>query len=190
MRPFMATGLASARRAGGRERILDDPFARRSGVDAQGKSSARGRDPRVDVGETGPQLRGALEARDRAVEGAVIVEEPAERVEWIHGIGIDRDRAQKGIDCRDRVAASPQGLAEVRMTRGVTRSERGGALEDRHRLVEAPALHGEHAEKKERLRMVGSPREDLTIKPFRLRELSRAVVLEASPQEVHGSRAR
>ena len=179
--------------SGGRERVPGGDLAGgRSGarVDAQGKGGARGRDPRVDVGKTGPQLRRVLEARDRAVEGAVLVKEPAERVQGIHGVGVDRDRPQERVDRRDRVAASPQGLTEVGMTRRVARGERGRALESRDRLVQAAALHGEDAEKKERLRMVGNTREDLAVKPLRLREFSRAVVLEASPQEVHGSRSR
>ena len=151
---------------------------------------ARGGELCVDPGKAGSQLCCALEACDGAVEGATLVEEAGERIQRVNRVGIDRDCSQEGVDRRGRVPASPQGLPEVGVARRVAWREHGRALEGRDGVVDAPALDGEDAEKKDRLRMVGVAREHVSVEPLRLGELSRPMMLEASREEVHGLGSR
>ncbi len=176
-------------RLGGEDvlRVGGPPIGR--GRRALAGGCARVREARVDVGQVRLKLRRALEARERAIEGAEVVEDPPEVVDRRCEIGIDRHGLEKRIGGLRKVAPAPVSLAEVGVASGLSRRKDRGSRQHHDGFVESAALEGDHAHLKGGQRVVGLLYEHLTIEPLRLCQLSRAVVLIGCLEKVQGSAA-
>ena len=154
---------------------------------ASGDSGARGAPLRLDVRLVRLELGGALEARQRAVWCAAPEEDAAEVVQRRDEARVEGDRLEQRVDRSRDVSAPPVGLAEVGMTGGIARRERGRAGQHGDGVVKPAALESKDAELKGGVSMARVLREDLTIESLRLRQLADAVLQSGHLEEALGA---
>jgi hypothetical protein len=133
------------------------------------------------------ELHGAPEGGDGLLEPPGVLQAQAQVVVVACDVASQGDRLAEAVNRGIPEIEPPVGLRQVGMKRGNRRIDRHGAADQGDRALRVARLIGQNTEQVQRVRMVGTGREDIAINRRRLRQAARAMQLDGSCDHVlHG----